>query len=113
MRQRDGHLAKPPCCVAALRSLEEAHCGPETLLQLGCPCIPLRSQVLALLEAGCVNFHPGHHSPSVTPSNLTLPGVASAKELVADCPACFSPGPGAPPQDFPVAGLGLVVDAVI
>ena len=77
MRQRDGHLAKPPCCVAALRSLEEAHCGPETLLQLGCPCIPLRSQVLALLEAGCVNFHPGHHSPSVTPSNLTLPGVAA------------------------------------
>lgn len=37
---------------------------------------------------------------------LTLPGVASAR-LVADCPACFSPGPGAPPQDFPVAEPGL------
>ena len=46
-------------------------------------------------------------------SGLTLPGVASTKELVADCPACFSPGPGAPPQDFPAAGLGLAVDAII
>lgn len=76
-RQRYGHLAKPPCCVAALRSLEEAHCSPETLLQLGWPCIPLHSQALALLEAGCVNFHPGHHSPSGTPSNLTLHGAAA------------------------------------